>query len=129
MTIGTDVYVSFITPDKDVDVLSKVDTGALSSSVDIEFFKSLGLNTPVVRQRVIKNAISGTPCKFCGKVSDPDPRDMYNVDLIIKGVKINTDLNVTDRSKMKYKMILGKKDIIKLNALVDVKQYETPKEI
>ena len=124
MIIGTNVYVSFVTPEGEVDVLAKVDTGALSSSVGTEFFHNLKLKTNVVKSKVVRNAISGTPCKFCGKVSDPDPRDMYQVDLIIKGVKITTEINVFDRSTMKFKMILGKKDIIKLNALVDVKQED-----
>ena len=78
MIIGTNVYVSFVTPEGEVDVLAKVDTGALSSSVGTEFFHNLKLKTNVVKSKVVRNAISGTPCKFCGKVSDPDPRDMYH---------------------------------------------------
>lgn len=112
MVIGRDVLVSIITPDGDVDILAKVDTGAYSTSIDSDFFHSLKLNEEVLKKRLVKN-VHG--------VSD---RDVYEIDIIIKGQRISCELNVSDRSNMKYKMIIGRKDIANLNALVDVKQKE-----
>lgn len=108
MIIGRNVIVSIITPDGDVDILAKVDTGAYSSSLDESFFKKLNLDGEVIKNKMVRN------------VHGEESRDVYDIDVIIKGMKISSELNVFDRSQMKYKMILGRKDIKKLGALVDV---------
>ena len=110
MVIGRNVIVSIITPDGDVDILAKVDTGAYSSSLDESFFKKLNLDEEVVKNKMVRN------------VHGEESIDVYQIDIITKGVKISSELNVFDRSKMKYKMILGRKDIKKLGALVDVRK-------
>ena len=109
MVIGRNVIVSIITPDGDVDILAKVDTGAYSSSLDESFFKSLNLDEKVIKNKMVRN------------VHGEEERDVYEIDFIVKGVKITSQLNVFDRSEMKYQMILGRKDIKQLNAVVNVK--------
>jgi|688.fasta_scaffold176975_4 hypothetical protein len=108
MVIGRNVIVSIVTPDGDVDILAKVDTGAYSSSLDESFFKKLNLDEEVIKNRVVRN------------VHGEEKRDVYEIDLIIKGNKISSELNVFGRGDMKYKMIIGRQDIKKLRALVDV---------
>ena len=108
MVIGRNVIVSIVTPDGDVDILAKVDTGAYSSSLDESFFKKLNLDEEVIKNRVVRN------------VHGEEKRDVYEIDLIITGNKISSELNVFNRGDMKYKMILGRQDIKKLRALVDV---------
>ena len=108
MVIGRNVIVSIITPDGDVDILAKVDTGAYSSSLDESFFKKLNLDEKVIKNKMVRN------------VHGEESRDVYDIDVIIKGMKISSELNVFDRSQMKYKMIIGRQDIKKLGALVDV---------
>ena len=108
MVIGRNVIVSIVTPDGDVDILAKVDTGAYSSSLDESFFKKLNLDEEVIKNRVVRN------------VHGEEKRDVYEIDLIIKGKKISSELNIFDRSEMEYKMIIGRQDIKKLRALVDV---------
>ena len=108
MIIGRNVIVSIVTPDGDVDILAKVDTGAYSSSLDELFFKNLNLDEKVIKNKMVRN------------VHGEESRDVYEIDLIIKDIKISSELNVFDRSKMKYKMIIGRQDIQKLGALVDV---------
>jgi hypothetical protein len=108
MVIGRNVIVSIVTPDGDVDILAKVDTGAYSSSLDESFFKNLNLDEKVIKNKMVRN------------VHGEESRDVYEIDLIIKDIKISSELNVFDRSKMKYKMIIGRQDIQKLGALVDV---------
>ena len=110
--LGRNVTIQIITPEGEVEILAKVDTGAYSSSIDEEFFKKLDLNEEVLKNKVVKN------------VHGSEKRAVYEIDLIIKDVKLSSELNVFDRSNMKYKMILGRKDIRQLNALVDVKQKE-----
>jgi hypothetical protein len=112
MIIGRNVLISFITPDKEVDIIAKVDTGAFSTSVDESFFHSLNLNEEAIKRKMVRN------------VHGEDIRDVYEVDIIIKGVKITSHINIADRSDMRYKMILGRQDIEKLGALVNVKMYE-----
>lgn len=108
MVIGRNVIVSIITPDGEVDILAKVDTGAYSSSLDESFFKKLNLDEKVIKNKMVRN------------VHGEESRDVYDIDVIIKGMKISSELNVFDRSQMKYKMIIGRQDIKKLGALVDV---------
>ena len=115
MVIGRSALVSIVTPQGNVDISAKIDTGAYSTSIDYDFFHSLNLNEEVLKKRLVKNAHG---------VSD---RDVYEIDIIIKGKKISCELNVSDRSKMRHKMIIGRKDIIKLNALVDVRIRESIK--
>ncbi len=112
MVIGRNEIASIITPNGDIEVLAKVDTGAYSSSIDTGFFKSLNLNEEVLKTKKVKN-VHGT-----------ERRDVYEIDVIIKDVKVSSELNVFDRRDMKYLMILGRKDISKLGALVDVKQKD-----
>lgn len=112
MVIGRNVMVSVITPEGDIEILAKVDTGAFSSSLDETFFKSLNLDEKVLKTKMVKN------------VHGEESRNVYEIDLIVKGVKVSSELNIFDRSQMKYQMILGRKDISKLDAIVDVKQKD-----
>jgi hypothetical protein len=116
MVIGRNVVVSFITPDKEVDILAKVDTGAYSSSIDETFFHQLGLNEESIKSKLVRN------------VHGEDIRDVYEVDIIVRGVRITSHMNIADRSDMKYKMILGRQDIEILGALVNVKMHEKLKK-
>ena len=109
MIIGRNVIISIITPDGDIEILAKVDTGAYSSSIDETFFRDLNLDEKVLKTKLVKN-VHGT-----------EQRNVYNIDIIVKDVKIDSELNIFDRSKMKYKMISGRKDIAKLDAIVNVK--------
>lgn len=112
MVIGRNVIVSVITPEGDIEILAKVDTGAFSSSLDETFFKSLNLDEKVLKTKMVKN------------VHGEETRNVYEIDLIVKGIKVSSELNIFDRSQMKYQMILGRKDISKLDAIVDVKQKD-----
>lgn len=108
MVLGRNVVVSIITPQGDIKVLAKVDTGAYSSSLDLSFFESLNLDEKVLKNKIVRN------------VHGEEIRDVYQLDLIVKGKKISSELNVFDRSQMTYKMIIGRKDIKQLKALVDI---------
>ena len=112
MTIGRNVLVQIITPEGEVEILAKVDTGAYSSSVDEKLFMDLNLDEKVLKNKIVRNVLG------------EEERDVYEIDFIVKGVKITSQLNVFDRSEMKYQMILGRKDIKQLNAVVDVKQKD-----
>jgi hypothetical protein len=80
--------------------------------LDETFFKSLNLDEKVLKTKMVKN------------VHGEETRNVYEIDLIVKGIKVSSELNIFDRSQMKYQMILGRKDISKLDAVVDVKQKD-----
>lgn len=113
MVIGRDIYVSILLPDESqFHILAKVDTGAYSSSIDSDVFDRLNLIVNKVKTKTVKNVL--------GK----EYRDIFPVEMLVKGFKIESELNVFSRSDMKYKMIVGRKDILKLNAVVDVRVKE-----
>lgn len=117
LILGKDTKVVIPTPTGNVEILAKVDTGAYSTSLDESFFKSLNLDEKVLKNKVIKN------------VHGEESRDVYEIELIIEGKRIVSELNVFDRSEMGYKMIIGRKDIKSLKAIVDITKNESMKYI
>lgn len=107
MLIGKDVVVSI---DGKFNVLAKVDTGACNSSLDEELFKNLNLDEDIVKNKIVRSA------------HGEEIRNVYSLDISVGGKKISSEVNISDRKNMKYKMILGRNDIEKLGAIVDVKK-------
>ena len=73
MVIGRNIIISIVTPDGDVDILAKVDTGAYSSSLDETFFKNLNLNERVIKNKMVRN------------VHGEEKRDVYEIDIAAIG--------------------------------------------
>jgi hypothetical protein len=107
MIIGKDVIVTI---NGKIKVLAKVDTGACNSSLDEEIFKSLNLKEKSTKNKVIKNA------------HGEEVRNVYSLDISVDGKKISSEINISDRKDMMYKMILGRDDIEKLGAIIDVRE-------
>ena len=109
MIIGRTQKIFIIQPDTDLEILAKVDSGSYSSSIDKSLFESLNLSVDSHKSKIVKSSHGQTQ------------REFYWLDIIVKGVKITTELNIQDRSNLKYKFLLGRKDISQLDALVNVK--------
>ncbi len=85
-----------------VEVRAKVDTGAFRSSIDRVLAEKLGLLTTgrVLYYRHYKSSL--------GKHKD---RPVVGVTLWLQGKKVMTAVNVADRSKLRTKFLLGRKDL------------------
>lgn len=82
------------------EVDAKVDTGACRSSICKSLYDELGLG-PL--EGVVKT-------KSANKI---ETRPTAFVDIELKGKKLRVLLNVADRSKMKYSLLIGKDVLIK----------------
>lgn len=126
---------------KKIEVEAKIDTGADSTSIDLEIAKKIGYGDILelletkeldpnledrqatneskkmrnILQKENKEIIDVTWVRSSQGLS---LRPCIKVTFILSGVKVISKVNVTDRKLLKYKMIVGKKDLNKF--LVDV---------
>lgn len=84
-------------------VKAKVDTGAFRSSVDKKLAESLGLLRP--ENIVIKNKIRYRSATGLQK------RTIIGLSFYLRGKKIKTVANVSDRSKLQTAMLIGRNDL------------------
>jgi hypothetical protein len=81
------------------EVVARIDTGATRSSIDVKLAASLRMG-PVLTSRMVKSAHGSTY------------RPLVEGDVIICGKKIRTHFTIADRTKMKYKLLIGQ-DILR----------------
>jgi len=91
---------------KDKEVLCRIDTGAVMSSMDIKLAESLGLG-PAVRTKKVKNAN--------GITQRPVVRCIFE----IKGKKYKVDVTLADRRHLKYRVLIGQNLLIKTNLYIN----------
>lgn len=82
-------------------LIAKVDTGADYSSIHAEIAQRLGLLEPdnILGRHKIQNSVGSRR------------RDMVGITYVLSGRKMKTRATVADRSKLKYKMLIGKNDL------------------
>lgn len=85
---------------------SRVDTGAASSSIDAKIVADLKLG-PVLSVKTIRNAHGDTL------------RPVIEAEIQLKNKKMKVNFTVADRSRMKYKVLIGR-NILKEGFLIDV---------
>ncbi len=105
-TIGAAEEVKVIGSDgKRNKVMAKIDTGAWSSSIDHDFAESLGL--------LKKRNILWYGGKVGKKISalGEEKRPVIAVTFWLAGRKVATKMSVANRSKLTYKVLLGRTDL------------------
>jgi alpha-L-glutamate ligase-like protein len=83
---------------KSIQVEAKLDTGAFRTSIDKKLAKELEL--PLTGEVVHVKSASGV-----------GNRPLVKATIILTGKKIPTTASITDRSKMKYPVIVGRRDL------------------
>jgi hypothetical protein len=105
ISVGLVELVKIITDKKKVQTLAKFDTGAERTSIDKKLVSKLGLESV------------GKTTTF--NVHGKSVRPIVDIDLEIKGKKFNVKANVSDRSSIGYKILIGR-DVIFSNFIVDI---------
>lgn len=95
---------------------AKIDTGAFRTSLDEELAKKLGLLDPenILWEKGYRSALGREERKIIG------------LTFYLKGKKIKTQASVSDRSKLKRLMIIGRRDLLGFS--VGVKENEAGQE-
>lgn len=87
---------------------AKVDTGAYFTSIDTEFAKQLGLTKKITRYKKAKSALG------------EEKRALIDISFMMDGGLVETEASLSDRSKLKNKVLIGRHDLKKF--LVDPSQ-------
>ena len=87
-------------------VIARIDTGARRCSIDRELAKDLNLG-PVLAEKKYRSAAGHTR------------RPVVEEEIKMNDVKIKVRLNISDRSKMKYRVLIGREALRKGNFLID----------
>jgi hypothetical protein len=91
---------------RDRKVIARIDTGARRCSIDKELAKELKLG-PVIAERNYRSAVGHTK------------RPVVEEEIHIDGSVVKILLNISDRRKMKYRVLIGREALRKGNFLID----------
>ncbi|MDR1125953.1 MAG: ATP-dependent zinc protease [Deltaproteobacteria bacterium] len=113
-------------------IKAKLDTGALTSSLgadDIELFQKDGrdwvrftpqikdarrLERPLARHSEIKRRVAETDEEY-----ESDKRPVVLLEICFAGKKYSMEVNLADRSRFNYPLLLGRASLVEFGALVD----------
>ncbi|WP_392559961.1 ATP-dependent zinc protease family protein [Orbus mooreae] len=119
-----------------LEIRSKLDTGALTSSfgaTDIEFFTKDGvkwvrfkpqvkaLDLPVIEKELVRHSKIKTRSDDIGEDQDKSytKRPVVIMDICFNGVLYPTEVNLTDRSRFNYPLLLGSSALVEYKAVID----------
>lgn len=103
MIIGRTVSITI----NDTEYTAKVDTGSFSTSIDEGIAEALGLEK-TGKFKSIKTALG------------EDYREIVKCKFVIGDKEIETEATITDRSALRHPILIGRKDLAKMGAIIDV---------
>lgn len=123
-----------------IDIDAKIDTGAYTSSIHCHtiylskigskiylFFNLLDPKHPKFKKRLFQfETFKNKNIK--NSFGDTERRYVIDVPIVIAGKKITTEFSLTDRSKMKYPILLGRK-LLQNQFIVDVSRQNIGQSI
>ena len=106
--IGLTEKVTIFSDDKSKkkEVIARVDTGAASNSIDAGLAAEMNLG-PIIRTTVVKSA------------NGQSLRPVVDVEISICNEDFRTTFTIADRSRMRYKILVGRKSLTKREFLID----------
>ena len=96
-------------------VLARIDTGATTSSIDVDLAAILRMG-PIIGTRLIKSA------------SGSSIRPVIEAEIEVKGKQISTEFTIADRTEMKYPILIGQNILENNNFLIDPSTNKIHKE-
>ena len=87
-------------------IIARIDSGARRCSIDRVIAKELNLG-PILAEKRYRSAAGRTK------------RPVVEEEIKISGVKIKVLINISDRKRMKYRMLIGREALRKGNFLID----------
>ncbi len=103
--VGFTEKVTVYGTNKNKTLMARVDTGAAKNSIDVKIAAELKLG-PIIKTKKVRSA------------EGLSNRPLIKAGLKIGGRKFKTLFNLADRSKLKYKVLIGR-NILKQNFVVD----------
>jgi len=99
--IGLDEYVTIVdNGKKEEKIIARIDSGAEGSSIDKKLFEKLFLG-PIIGSKIIRSA------------SGRKRREVAKIKIRLKGKEILGRFNIADRSRLRYKMLIGHNILIR----------------
>lgn len=114
-TIGLTENVIVSGPTRKKKIKARIDTGAVISSIDRSLAKELKLG-PIIKHKEVKSA------------SGIKKRPFIKVKVEIMRRKFNFYFNMADRSKLKYRVLIGQ-NILRRGFIIDPLKYHKPTKI
>ena len=106
IVIGCREPVSLTLGNKKREFIARIDTGAKTSSLDMQLAVEL-THSKILKTKVIRSA------------SGIGLRPVIEVTVILAGKKITSNFNLADRSHMSYKILIGRNILRKGKFLID----------